>query len=74
MRTNARHLATLRESSAELGQLWEETFSGVGFFHRDANLEDEVLEKYQPGLIIQERAFVDCSYLHGGLVPDYLFR
>jgi hypothetical protein len=39
----------------------------VGFFYRDADLEDGVLEKYQRGMIIQERAFVDCSYLDGGL-------
>ena len=73
VRTNARHLATLRESSAELGQLWEETFSGVGFFHRDADLEDEVLEKYRPGLIIQEKAIVDCSYLDGGLAARHRY-
>ena len=69
VRTNARHLATLREDSAELGELWKETFSGVGFFHRDAELKDEVLEKYRPGMIVQERAYVDCSYLEEAWPP-----
>jgi hypothetical protein len=73
VRANARHLAAQREDSAELGKLWKETFSGVGFFHRDAELEDKVLEKYRPGMIIQERAYVDCSYLDGGLAAQYRY-
>lgn len=73
MRTNARHLAAQREDSAALGQLWKETFSNVGFFYRDADLADEVLEKYQQGVIIQERAYVDCSYLDGGLAARHRY-
>ncbi len=73
VRTNTRHLAAQREDSAAPGELWKETFSNVGYFHRDADLEDKVLEKYQPGMIIQERAYVDCSYLDGGLAARHRY-
>jgi hypothetical protein len=73
VRTNIQHLAAQREDSPALGQLWKETFSGVGFFYRDADLEYKVLEKYHPGMIIQERAFVDCSYLDGGLAARHRY-
>jgi hypothetical protein len=73
VRTNTRHLAAQREDSDALGQLWKETFTNVGFFYRDADLADEVLEKYQQGMIIQERAYVDCSYLEGGLTARHRY-
>jgi tetratricopeptide (TPR) repeat protein len=73
VRTNPRHLAAQREDSDVLGQLWKETFTNVGFFYRDADLADEVLEKYQQGMIIQERAYVDCSYLDGGLAARHRY-
>ncbi len=73
VRTNARHLAALREVATALGALRRETVSGVGFFHRDADLEDEVLEKYRTGMMIQERAYVDCSYLDGGLAAHHRY-
>ncbi|MDQ3302585.1 MAG: tetratricopeptide repeat protein [Actinomycetota bacterium] len=52
VRTNARHLALQRDDSEALGELWKQTFSGVGFFYRDADLEDGVLERYMPGMIV----------------------
>ncbi len=73
VRTNARHLAALRGGSDALGELWRQTFSGVGFFYRDADLEDRVLEKYRPGMILQERGYVDCSYLAGGLAARHRY-
>jgi tetratricopeptide (TPR) repeat protein len=73
VRTNTRHLAAQREDSDALGQLWKETFTNVGFFYRDADLADEVLEKYQQGMIIQERAYVDCSHLEGGLTARHRY-
>lgn len=73
VRTNVRHLAAQREGSAELGKLWKATFSGLGFCHRDAELEDKVREKYRPEMIIQERAYVDCSYLDGGLAVRHRY-
>ena len=73
VRTNARHLALQREDSDALGKLWKQTFSGVGFFYRDADLEDRVLEKYTPGMIVQERGYVDCSYLAGGLAARHRY-
>ena len=45
----------------------------MGFFYRDADLGDKVFEKYRPGMIIQERAFVDCSYLDGGLAARHRY-
>ena len=45
VRTSMRRLATHRENASASRTLWEETFSDVGFFYRDADLRDEVLEK-----------------------------
>jgi hypothetical protein len=73
VRTNIRHLGSQREDSPVLGQLGKAIFSNVGFFYRDPDLEDKVLEKYQRGMIIQERAFVDCSYLDGGLAARHRY-
>ncbi len=72
VRTNPRHLAAQRDTSTP-EELWRETFSNVGFFHRDADLERRVLDKYRPGMIIQERAYVDCSYLKGGLAARHRY-
>ncbi|MDP9439260.1 MAG: tetratricopeptide repeat protein, partial [Actinomycetota bacterium] len=67
VRASARHLAEhRRDEDAALGELWKETFSGVRFFYRDADLGDAVLGKYRRGLIIRERGYVDCTYLSGG--------
>lgn len=67
VRANAPHLAARgQDNDAALEEMWKETFSGVRFFYRDADLQNEVFEKYRRGLIIRERAFVDCSYLAGG--------
>ncbi len=38
VRTSMRRLATHRENTSASRTPWEETFSGVGFFHRDADL------------------------------------
>ncbi len=73
VRTNPGYLFTQREDSAALGQLWKETFSNVSFFYRDADLENEAIEKYRPGMIIQERAYVDCSSLDGGLAARHRY-
>ena len=73
VRTNAGHLALQRDNSEALGELWKQTFSGVGFFYRDADLEDGVLEKYRQGMIVQERGYVDCSYLDGGLAARHRY-
>ncbi len=73
VRTSMRSLATHRENTSALRTPWEETFSGVGFYYRDAGLREEVLDKYRPGMIIQERAYVDCSYLDGGLAARYRY-
>lgn len=43
-----------------------QTFSNVAFYHRDTELPEAVLRQYRPGLILQEKGFVDCSYLEGG--------
>ena len=56
-----------------MGKLWKQTFSGVGFFYRDADLEDRVLEEYTPGMIVQERGYVDCSYLAKGLAARHRY-
>lgn len=42
------------------------TFTNVAFYYRDTDLPAAVFQKYRPGLIVQERSFVDCTYLEGG--------
>ena len=73
VRTSMQSLTTHTENTSVLEKAWRETFADVGFFHRDTNLLEGVLEKYQPGMIIQERAFVDCSYLDGGLAARHRY-
>lgn len=72
IRTNVRQLNALREHTA-VAQLWKETFSNVGFFRRDTDLPDGLLRKYRRGAIIQEHAFVDCTYLEGGLAARHRY-
>lgn len=72
VRTNARHLAAHRDTSTP-PELWKETFSDVAFFHRDTDLSDEVLARYETGLVVQERAYVDCSYMSGGLAARHRY-
>lgn len=72
VRANARHLRIHRDTN-KLPELWRETFSDVGFFYRDADLSDPVLAAYEVGRMIQERAYVDCSYLSGGLAARHRY-
>lgn len=61
------------QDASELQRLLEETFSGVGFFYRDTDVADELLSNYHPGMTVKERAYVDCSYLSGGLAAKHRY-
>ena len=72
IRTNTRHLTAHRDDDA-VAQLWKETFSNVGFFRRDTDLQDGMLKNYRRGAIIQEHAFIDCTYLESGLAARHRY-
>lgn len=72
VRANARHLAAHRDTNTP-PELWTETFSNVAFFHRDTELSEQVLAKYEAGIVIQERAYVNCSYMSGGLAAQHRY-
>lgn len=40
---------------------------------RDANLPEELMHKYQRGMIIRERAFVDATALTGGVITSHRY-
>ncbi len=49
------------------------TCSDLVLFARDANLPYEIMHKYQKGMIIRERAFVDASAVVGGFLANHRY-
>lgn len=47
--------------------------SGLHFFYRDSDLSDELLDKYQVGMVIRERAYIDASCYPGGLLAKHRY-
>jgi hypothetical protein len=54
----------------QLQTIFNQTFAGLAFFYRDTNLPEALIEKYQAGQILKERAFTDVSYKGGGLTTN----
>jgi hypothetical protein len=57
-------------SNEQIQAIAQATFSGLAFFHRDTTLGEELIARYHPGQILQERAFTDMSYKGGGLTGN----
>lgn len=69
-------IATLKETIEAqnyLDELLGQTFDNLAFFYRDSDLSEDLINKYYPGLIVQERGFVDSSYHNGGLAAKHRF-
>lgn len=56
-----------------LDELLNQTFDNLTFFYRDSDLSDDLINKYYPGLIVQERGFVDTTYHSGGFTAKHRF-
>ena len=56
-----------------LDELLNQTFDHLAFIYRDNDLSDDFINKYYPGLILQERGFVDATYKRGGLAAKHRF-
>lgn len=51
-------------------RVFKKTIDGLVYVIRDTNLKDVCSEKYQPNLLLREKAFVPASYLVGGMVTN----
>ena len=51
----------------------QQTCSNLTIYCRDANLPYEIAHKYQRGMIIRERGFVDATALTGGAVTNHRY-
>ncbi len=49
------------------------TCSNLTVFCRDADLPYEIVHKYQRGMIIRERGFVDTTALSGGIITSHRY-
>ena len=49
------------------------TYPGLTMFARDVNLPPEIEEKYTPGLVIREKAFLDASVRFMGMATTHRF-
>ena len=50
-----------------------DVFPGLQMFVRDVDLPSVCAEKYQPGMIIKERAFTDASYRVMGMITTHRY-
>lgn len=68
-------METLHESSnAELiNEAIRSTCTELSLYCRDVNLPHEFAYKYESGMIIRERGFVDATALCGGMVTAYRY-
>ena len=57
----------------QIEKILNDTFPGLTLFYRDTNLSNDLILKYKPGQIIQEKAFVDISYRGGGLTTNFRY-
>lgn len=51
----------------------ESTFENASRYVRDVNLDSKLVEKYEIGQIIQEKAFVDASNRIGGMITTHRY-
>lgn len=49
------------------------TFPGLMMFVRDVNLSDDIAQKYLPGTLIREKAFVDASHRVMGMITTHRY-
>ncbi len=56
-----------------LSQIANKTYPGLGIYVRDINLPKSIADKYTPGLIIRERAFVDVSNRVMGMITTHRY-
>ena len=54
----------------QIEAIYNETFSGLALFYRDAKLSEDLISKYKIGQILLERGFTDMSYKGGGLASN----
>ena len=53
-----------------LDEIVSVVFEGATFSYRDTNLSEIIISKYNPGMIIMERGFVDSSSKGGGITTN----
>lgn len=51
----------------------QKTCSGLTLYCRDANLPYEITHRYNKGMIIRERGFVDATALTGGIITSHRY-
>lgn len=56
-----------------LPNLFMETFSQVALFHRDTDLDEKLVSKYEVGQLLAERGFTDMSYKQSGMAKRIRF-
>lgn len=54
----------------KMQEMINQNYPGMMMFARDVNLPQKLIEKYQPGMIILERGFVDATARVGGMVTN----
>jgi hypothetical protein len=61
------------ETQLLLDGLLKRTFNNLIFLYRDADIGDAQSAKYQRGMILQERGFVEASYRRGGFAAKHRY-
>jgi hypothetical protein len=56
-----------------LQTLFNETFQQAALFHRDTDLDEKLVSKYQVGQLLVERGFTDMSYKPSGITKRTRF-
>lgn len=51
----------------------QSTCSNLVAYCRDADLPYDIVHKYQKGMIIRERGFVDTTAMHGGIITTHRY-
>jgi hypothetical protein len=54
-------------------EIYNQTFGGLTLFHRDTNLSEFLISKYEVGQILNERGFTDMSHKGGGLATNFRY-
>lgn len=49
------------------------TFPSIVMFIRDANLEEAIVNKYEPQMILREKGFTDASCKVGGMITTHRY-
>lgn len=54
----------------KITEIYNKTFAGLTLFYRDVELDENLIQKYQTGQILEEKGFTDISYKGGGITTN----